>query len=119
VRYPQDIVARIRQLAIDRDDDEIAASLDREGLKSTTNKRFTASMISWVRFKHRIPGPARPCGTLSVGEVAQRFGVKPSVVYYTGGRKVRLVLPSSDSQRPSILTPWSERFGRGDERWRS
>ncbi|HWE15996.1 MAG TPA: MerR family DNA-binding transcriptional regulator, partial [Hyphomicrobiaceae bacterium] len=34
------------------------------------------------RFKHRIPGPARPCGTLSVGEVAQRFGVKPSVVYY-------------------------------------
>ena len=82
VRYPPGIVARIRQLAIDRVDDEIAASLDREGLKSATNKRFTASMISWVRFKHRIPGPARPCGTLSVGEVAQRFGVKPSVVYY-------------------------------------
>jgi IS5 family transposase len=39
--------------------------------------------------------------------------------YDTGGRKVRLVLPSSDFQRPSILTPWSERFGRGDERWRS
>jgi hypothetical protein len=37
----------------------------------------------------------------------------------TGERKVRLVLPSGDSQRPSILTPWWERFGRGDERWRS
>jgi MerR-like DNA binding protein len=81
VRYPPGIVARIRQLAIDRDDDEIAASLDREGLKSATGKRFTASMISWVRFKHHIPGPARPSG-MTVGEVAQRFGVKPSVVYY-------------------------------------
>ena len=44
-------------------------------------KHFTASMVSWIRFKHRIPGPARPSGTLSVAEVGQRYGVSHWVVY--------------------------------------
>ena len=70
VRYPSEFVDRIGDLAKDHDDDEIAASLDREGLQSSTGKSFTASMISWVRYKHRIPGPSRPSGTLSVAEVA-------------------------------------------------
>jgi drug/metabolite transporter (DMT)-like permease len=54
--------------------------------------------------------------TLSDGIGARVAG---SAAAYTDERKVRLVLPSSDSQRPSILTPWSGRFDRGDERWRS
>ena len=81
VRYPSEFVARIGDLAKDHDDDEIAASLDREGLQSSTGKSFTASMISWIRFKHRIPGPSRPTGTLSVAEVGQRYGVTHCVVY--------------------------------------
>ena len=82
VRYPSQLVARIRQLAEAHDDGEIAERLDSEGLKSATGKRFTAEMISWVRFKHRITGPARPAGTLSVADIAQRYGINPSVVYY-------------------------------------
>ncbi len=39
-------------------------------------------MISWVRFKHRIAAPAPPTGTLRVGDVARRYGINPSVVYY-------------------------------------
>lgn len=81
VRYPSEFVARIADLAKHHDDDEIAASLDREGLQSSTGKSFTASMISWIRFKHRIPGPSRPTGTLSVAEVGQRYGVTHWVVY--------------------------------------
>jgi DNA invertase Pin-like site-specific DNA recombinase len=81
VRYPSELVARIADLAKHHDDDEIAASLDREGLQSSTGKSFTASMISWIRFKHRIPGPSRPTGTLSVAEVGQRYGVTHWVVY--------------------------------------
>ncbi len=81
VRYPSPFVARIRDLAKDQYDDEIAGGLNREGLKSTTGKHFTASMVSWIRFKHRIPGPARPSGTLSVAEVGQRYGVSHWVVY--------------------------------------
>jgi len=81
VRYPQDFVARITDLAIDHDDGEIAAKLNRNGLTSSTGKPFTASMINWVRFKHRVPGPSRPTGTLSVAQVRQRYGVSPWVVY--------------------------------------
>lgn len=82
VRYPSQFVARIRQLAETHDDGEIAERFDSEGLKSATGKRFTAEMISWVRFKHRVRGPARPAGTLSVAAIAQRYGINPSVVYY-------------------------------------
>ena len=38
-------------------------------------------MIQWIRYKHRIPGPPRPGGTLSVAEVRQRYGVSQWVVY--------------------------------------
>jgi hypothetical protein len=37
-----------------------------EGLTSSTGKPFTLEMISWIRYKHRIPGPLPPAGTLSV-----------------------------------------------------
>lgn len=82
VRYQPEFVVRIRDLAKDHDDAEIAASLDNEGLKSSTAKPFTASMISWIRFKHRIPGPPRLKDALSVAEVGQRYGVSQHVVYY-------------------------------------
>jgi hypothetical protein len=82
MRYPQEFVARVRDLAIHHDDGEIATDLNRNGLTSSTGKPFTASMISWIRFKHRIPGPSRPAGTLSVAEVRERFGVSMWVVYY-------------------------------------
>ena len=38
-------------------------------------------MIQWIRYKHRIPGPPRPGGTLSAAEVRQRYGVSQWVVY--------------------------------------
>jgi DNA invertase Pin-like site-specific DNA recombinase len=82
VRYPSALVDRIRQLAEDHDDGKIAGCLDSEGLKSATGKRFTFQMIRWVRFKHRIAAPARPAGTLRVNDVARRYGINPSVVYY-------------------------------------
>jgi DNA invertase Pin-like site-specific DNA recombinase len=82
VRYPSEFVDRVRQLAADRDDAEIAQRLDRDGLKSATGKTFTSAMISWVRFKHHIAGPARPADGLGVAEVARRYDVRPSVVYY-------------------------------------
>lgn len=80
VRYPVEIVDQIRQLAAELDDAEIAARFDRDGLNSATGKRFTAAMISWVRFKHRIPGPVRATGTLSVADVAARYDINRSVV---------------------------------------
>jgi len=82
VRYPAAIVDRVRDLACEHDDDDIADLFNREGLTSSTGKSYTASMITWIRYKHRISGPSRPVGTLTVKEVCERYGVSIHVVYY-------------------------------------
>jgi excisionase family DNA binding protein len=82
VRYQTTVIERVRDLAREHDDNEIAALFNRESLMSSTGKAFTVSMISWIRFKHRISGPSCPPGTLTVNEVCERFGVSMHVVYY-------------------------------------
>ena len=101
VRYQPEFVVRIRDLAKDHDDAEIAANLDNEGLKSSTAKPFTASMISWIRFKHRIPGPPRPKDALSVAEVGQRYGVSQHVIYYW------IEIGTIDAKRRKPGTPYT------------
>ena len=64
------------------DDAEIIVLLNRDGLTSSTGKPFTVSMIRWIRYKHRIPGPSLPTGTFSVSQVRKRYGVSMWVVYY-------------------------------------
>ena len=81
VRYPEEFVVRITDLAIRHDDGEIAIEFNRNGLTSSTDKPFTASIIRWIRFKHRIPCPPRPAGTLSVAQGRERFGASLWVVY--------------------------------------
>jgi hypothetical protein len=81
MRYPVAIVDRVRDLACEHDDDAIADLFNREGLTSSTGKPFNASMITWIRYKHRISGPSRP-GTFTVNEVRQKYGVNIHVVYY-------------------------------------
>jgi excisionase family DNA binding protein len=40
-------------------------------------------MIKWVRYKHAIAAPLQDDdGTLTVGQLAERFGVSRHVVYY-------------------------------------
>jgi DNA invertase Pin-like site-specific DNA recombinase len=82
LRYSASVIDRVRALVREHDDGDIAALFNREGLTSSTGKPFTACMISWIRFKHRIAGPSRPPGTLTVNEVCERYGVSIHVVYY-------------------------------------
>jgi len=82
MRYPQTVIDRVRDLAREHDDSDIAALFNEENLTSSTGKPFTAAMINWIRFKHRISGPSRPAGTLTVNEVCERYGVSMHVVYY-------------------------------------
>ncbi len=83
VRYPAAIVDRIRALARDLPDGEIADQLNREGYASAKGKAYTVKIIQWIRCQHRIP-PAelkRP-EELTVRQVANRFGTSDQVVYY-------------------------------------
>jgi len=82
IRYPDSFVAKIRAMAERYDDTEIVVRLKAEGLASSTGKPFTASMISWIRYKHRISRPLLPDGTLNVRQVCARYGVSLWVVHY-------------------------------------
>ena len=96
IRYPKEFVSKIRRLARDRIDSQIAALLNEEGLKSSKGKTFTPSIITGIRYKYGIPSPQlkRPI-ELTVKEVAQRFGVSRRVVYswiqqgYLEARKIQ------------------------------
>jgi len=83
LRYPKEFIDEVRQLATTLDDQEITESLNKSGKKSSHGLPFTKSMIEWIRFKHKIPAVnLKRSGELTVGEVANRFGVNPGVVHY-------------------------------------
>ena len=83
VRYPSELVERIRELAETLSDTQIADSLNQQGRTSPKGKAFTVSMIKWVRYKHAIPRPQlqRP-GELTVDQMMEKFGVISHMVYY-------------------------------------
>jgi DNA invertase Pin-like site-specific DNA recombinase len=83
IRYPTEIVEKVRELAKTLYDKEVAEELNREGRLSAKGKTFTASMIQWIRYKHRIPSPKyeRP-DELTVQQVAEKLAVSLWVVYY-------------------------------------
>jgi hypothetical protein len=83
VRYPSAVVDRIRELARNLTDAEIADQLNREGQRSAKGQPYTVKIIQWIRCRYRIP-PAelkRP-EELTVQQVAKRFGTSDQVVYY-------------------------------------
>jgi hypothetical protein len=83
VRYPAEVVDRVREMATRLHDADIAEHFRREGRISTTGKPYSTTIIRWIRFRYRIP-PAtlRRPAELTVGQVAKHFGVSPGVVYY-------------------------------------
>jgi DNA invertase Pin-like site-specific DNA recombinase len=83
IRYPAAVVDRVRDMAHNLMDAEIANQLRQVGHTSITGKPYTASIIKWIRFRYRIPPPAlKDPEELTVNQVAQRFGVSENVVYY-------------------------------------
>lgn len=88
-RHDDALVQRVRELAQNYSDDEIAAKLNAEGLKSNKGNAFTRSSISWIRHKHRIPPvDKKKPEERTVKEVAQQFGVSAGVVYYWIANKI-------------------------------
>lgn len=83
LRYPDQVVARVQELAAALPDDQIAATLNRENRRSSKGKMFNVSMIRWIRYRHKIPAAAlKRSQELTVAQLAQHFGVSIHVVYY-------------------------------------
>jgi len=82
-RYPVALVNQVRQLAQQQTDAQIALVLNQEGCRSAKGQPFTARRVAWIRWKHRIPAPARQQpGEWTVRQLSQKFAVSLSVVYY-------------------------------------
>ncbi len=89
IRYPPEVVERVRSLAETQTDQQIASTLNQEGRQSAKGKSFTKSMIQWIRYRHRIPSPElKRLEEQTVREVAERLHVNPGVVYYWIERRV-------------------------------
>jgi len=81
-RHSVELIERVRELAKELSDVEIAAKFNNEGLKSNKGNSFTRSSISWIRHKHSIPPvDKRAKDELTVKQVTKRFGVTAAVVY--------------------------------------
>jgi excisionase family DNA binding protein len=95
---------------------KIVATLHQQGLLSAKGKPFTLSMVKWIRCRHDIPAPSlKNPAELTVGEVADRVGVSPGVVYYwieRGHLPARRLGPGSpfwitlDTEKEAKLRSW-------------
>jgi DNA invertase Pin-like site-specific DNA recombinase len=122
LRYPTELVERIRALAETLTDTQVAEQLNQEGQVSPKGRAFTASMIQWVRYKHRIKGPQlKHSEELTVEQVMETFGVSRHVVYYWIERahlKARQLKPgtpywiSLDSEQEKMLADWVSNSSR-------
>jgi hypothetical protein len=76
------VVARVRALAPEHTDSQIAAPLDQEGFRSGTRASFSADKVPWIRHVHSIPsgcpeGPAAcPGGVRGDGRCTARVAAE-------------------------------------------
>jgi len=83
IRYGNKIIEKVRALAKDHSNNQIASAFNHEKVKSATGRPFTAGMIGWIKYKHRIAGPTlKGPEELTVKQVAKKFDVSTNVVYY-------------------------------------
>ena len=116
LRYPKEIVDKVRVLAKKFTNKQIAEELNRQGLLSAKGKTFTASMVSWIRYRHLIPAPdLKGSEELTVKQVAKKFAVSSHVVYYwierkvVNARRINQGMPywiTIDSQKEEELIDW-------------
>jgi len=107
---PPSVLKRLRDLAQRHPDDQVAAILNAEGLRTRTGLSWTYLRVGTVRFRHGIPtacpvvpkGPGpRGDGLVPVGTVMAQMGVSRSVV----GTWCRCGFLSAD-QKAALAPRW-------------
>jgi hypothetical protein len=82
------MINKVRSLAKDLTDEQIASVFNQRGIKSAKGGPFTISIIRWIRHKHQIPKPGKRPEELTIKQMAKNFAVSPNVVYYWIERKL-------------------------------
>jgi len=83
LRYPTQIVDRVRELSRQLSDPQIAEAMNQQGLHSSRGLPFTLAMIKWIRYRYAIPSAClkRP-EELTVRQLADRLAVSIHFVHY-------------------------------------
>jgi excisionase family DNA binding protein len=86
IRTDEDTIGLIRRLAVHYPDTTIAGILNRQGRRSATGQRFTATIVQGLRhhwhIPRRQPAAETPDGELvTITEAAKLLGVVPSTVH--------------------------------------
>lgn len=85
-RTSPEIIERVKSMVGQFNDRQIAATLNKEGMKSSKGNAFTADSICQIR--HKYLQFNKPAGALTVREVSVKFGVSHHVVYYWIARNI-------------------------------
>jgi DNA invertase Pin-like site-specific DNA recombinase len=123
LKYSDKFVNRVKQLAKEHSDVQIAAILSKEGQLSCRGKSLSSSMIKWIRYKYKIPLQQKKNNNeFTVRELAEKLNVSTHVVYYwieRGIIKTRRVNGrispywiTIDSQKEKELFQWIQRSSR-------
>jgi DNA invertase Pin-like site-specific DNA recombinase len=89
IRYPAAIVGQVRELALHLSDRQIVAHLNQEGVRSSSGRSFTLSMVKWIRHRYGIPPASfKRSDELTVQQLANRLGISTHMVYYWIERNV-------------------------------
>ncbi|MGO9905426.1 MAG: hypothetical protein ACLP4R_18820 [Solirubrobacteraceae bacterium] len=82
-RTPPHAVERIRQLAAQHTNAQIAEQLNAAGLRTGHGHPFTPRSVHWVRWAHKMPSPPTQAreGELSVRQVAETLGIPAAIIY--------------------------------------
>jgi hypothetical protein len=83
LRYPPQIVDRVRELSHQLSDPQIVEALNEQGLRSSRGLQFSLAMIKWIRYRYAIPSVClkRP-EELTVRQLADRLAVSIHFVHY-------------------------------------
>jgi DNA invertase Pin-like site-specific DNA recombinase len=107
LRYPAEIVDTVKALTLQYSNDRKTAELlNQQGLRSSTGKPFSSSMIQWIRYKHRIPCvPVKAENEYTVAQVQQMFHISRHMVYYWIERKYVTARKQTDNRFLITITP--------------
>lgn len=81
-KHTTETVELVRKLSATMTDRKVTTHLNESGLRTPEGRKFSIDSIKWIRYKHNIQGLYWMRKGLSVKEVAEKFNVSPSVVYY-------------------------------------
>ncbi len=81
--HSPELIERVRILAKDKTDGQIVDIFNKKGLRTNKCSTFTVNIIRWIRNRNNIsPAQFQRVGELSTKQVADKFGVRDSVVRY-------------------------------------